>query len=305
MGKTRERKKGPGRTRQKQVDLTTTSCLTFQRCPREYQYRYEMLLDVPASEPMEIGSIFHEALDLLSNRRDLDAVMPHLHIRWGKCDAFLIAQFLIREYFREYADDPIKVKDSEIIFHVPLTDRFTLSGKIDALARYRKKLWVIERKTTGYIDRRFSERTILDPQLLLYGYAATKMGKKIEGVCFDVVGRPRLYRRKDETIDTWLRRCESDYAVNSDTYFLREFVPLDERRHESLLETLHWVYNQIIGCRKAAVWPQNFASCWFKSGAYARPCPFLELCTNGVTAETLMAFETKDTLHPELETQDE
>jgi hypothetical protein len=183
-------------------------------------------------------------------------------------------------------------------------------------------LFVGERKTTSQdisFGSKYWTQLLLDPQISLYGKAATALGFDVRGVLYDVLRVPqvrplkatpqesrkltkggKLYanqRAEDETPEEFGRRCLDAIVEDPDKFYKRAtIVRLEHEYVEADLDVWHTAQN-IRDSRRLRVFPRNPDSCQ----QYFRECDYFRICTGMASKNDPMLFRTEDRVHPELE----
>jgi hypothetical protein len=189
-------------------------------------------------------------------------------------------------------------------------------------------LYIVERKTSGEDvspGSPYWQRLILDAQISTYIEAAETLGYKIDGVIYDVLGKPRLrplqatpveerkytkptkaeptprlyanQRDRDETAEEYGRRILDAIGEEPDRYYQRQkIVRLQNERIEA--QTDVWqTASAIRDARRLKMFPRNPDSCF----QWNRPCDFFPICSGLTTADDTMMFKREDRAHEELD----
>jgi len=286
--------------------LTNSSMTTYQRCPRAYYYRYVWgLAPKKVSDKITIGKLTHKGLAYLHQGKDLNEAI-NLVFSETSTDASMAVRKTVATMLTQYA---LKWKDDadtkqtlavESVLRRKLDDNWWLAGKLDWVIRDDEGVWVVECKTTSRIDRDYLAKLPLDNQVTTYYYLASGKWKgEMRGVIYDVVVRPRIYRRSGEDIDTYLERAAAAYLANPTAYFTRQCCFREEWKVDSFLSSALYTAKEIekrLG-EDADAWPQFTWSCFLRG----RECPYAQLCSYGENLRTLSAFEIVDPMRELLE----
>lgn len=157
-----------------------------------------------------------------------------------------------------------------------------LKGKRDAVFKEKNGLWLLETKTKS----RINEETLMDTlpedvQMCGYLSALRKEYKaQPKGVLYNVIRRPLLKQKKNETLKEYADRCAADVEARPEFYFLRFEVAvnrsmLGEMEHKFtvlLQEYYRWWNGESAHYR-------NPMYCENKYGA----CSHVPLCHRGET----------------------
>jgi hypothetical protein len=189
-------------------------------------------------------------------------------------------------------------------------------------------LYVCERKTSSEDitpGSPYWKRLTLDPQIAMYIEAVETMGHKVNGLIYDVLGKPkqkplqatplearqytkptkkepepRLYanqRDRDETAEEYGQRVLQAIAEAPDRFYQRQkIVRLQSERHESRVDVWQTA-SAIRDARRLNVFPRNPDSCF----QYFRECDFYPICSGLTTAEDPLMFKVEERAHEELD----
>jgi hypothetical protein len=202
-----------------------------------------------------------------------------------------MAEVLMRHYWKKWKGDltgRMKWEALEETFKLPYTLHSQpygevttfLRGKVDG--RYRaknRKPWIVDHKSKGEIQvDRIADRLTVDIQIMLYSWATKQLtGEYPAGVLYNVMRRPQLYRRKDESLAAFLGRIDEDIPKREDFYFVRfeaAFSPADHARFEKDLASL---------VRLAHAWSRGTYHYRFSPACETKygVCEFLPVCARG------------------------
>jgi hypothetical protein len=312
--------------------ITTSSGRCYRRCPREYQFRYEMSYSsIERAQSLRFGGAVHAGLEALWTNGWLvqSAITVALDQVSDPFDAARIEVSLLG-YLARWKDEPFELVAAEKEFRAPLVNPDTgapsktweLAGKLDVLVRdHRGLVWIMEHKTSSEdisCGSQYWEKLRLDSQISNYFNGARSLGFEPEGVIYDVLKKlglkplkatpieSRKYkkdgtlyaaqREQDETPEGFKLRLIETTAENPDGHFVRgEVVRLEQEEIESARDV--WQLGKFI--RESQLsnrWPRNPEAC----SRYGRMCEFWPVCTKtaDLTDETRFA-KTKP--HQELE----
>lgn len=184
----------------------------------------------------------------------------------------------------------INVLQAEAAFNIPLKNPasgwsshgFTHAGRIDGLVTYRDEgTLVLERKTTGDKVDEFERkmRVAMQPDSYIPG-AESLLGRTVDGVLLDIIGKPRLRRKKTETAEDFTARLIAAMTDEPWLYFRRTVLPRDASRIRE------W---------RAEAWRATMLIRWYERHGYPKPlgphcharygrtCSFFSLCSTGST----------------------
>ena len=220
----------------------------------------------------------------------------------------------------------------------PATDRmsrsFTVAGKLDVIARYEGRLYVIDHKTTSQDisdpDAAYWRQLVVEGQASHYLMQMHLAGHKADGAVWDVIRKPSIAPKKlakkdvaaivsfgryfnqrvddetrrmlsqseepRETNDLYRMRLEND-CINErpEWYFQRRTYP---RLNVELVEYAEelWGHSQdLLAARRNDRWPRNSGACLL----YGTPCRFLGICSGHDTPDS-DRWQPKQHVHEEL-----
>lgn len=107
---------------------------------------------------------------------------------------------------------------------------FRLRGRRDGLQRLKKYLRLMETKTKGQIPTRLDDALMIDPQNLFYLLTLNedirkgkifKGAKPVNRVLYNLIRRPGIKLKQDESLDNYSTRIAKDIEKRTDHYFKR------------------------------------------------------------------------------------
>jgi hypothetical protein len=314
--------KAPKRGKARPTQLITNSMRrTFLSCRRKFWYGYERLLKPKQPYlPFVVGGEFHSALerwykDDIRNVRRIFKGMRRAMLKYQKMllpphllDKLAVAEGMLSgmlaAYFDRYARDLDKweVVATEHTFSAPTgAEGWEAGGKLDLLVREKKKLWVVEHKTTGDLSVNYVERLPLDDQIHQYVRGAQHDFGKVEGVVYNVVMKSRLRQKKQESFEQFVRRVQGQYEEDPSKFFYRERLKLPKWSLERFDRELAVCAAEISRARNEgeSAFYMNTNQCY----GYG-VCPYAPLCSTRNPEECMSLYEVGKTPHPELEDED-
>lgn len=200
--------------------LTASSMRTFQRCPREYYWRYEQGLQPVGerAETLRFGTLVHKALEAwwgvakpldVESEEDprLVAALDALREHQMTVDPyqFEVAWAMMVAYHHRWGNESLEAMAVELEFRADLVNPATRApsrtwqhgGKLDVVARETTtgRTMLVEHKTSSEDIGPGSEywrRLQLDAQVSLYFTGAKAHGMNLDGCVYDVLGKPKL-----------------------------------------------------------------------------------------------------------------
>jgi hypothetical protein len=283
--------------------VTQSAIGKFLQCPEQFSLEYiEGVTTTRFQIPLEFGSIWHLCLE---HQFDGDATktceritreyrekkVPNLKVPADR-EALDIALTQIRTIFPIYCDYWSK-KDREITwvkreekFRFPHTlpsgKTIDLRGMRDGVFRNKNgTLGLFETKTKSNIDETAIADTIRsDMQTLLYCYSLQRdYGEDPSNIIYNVVRRPGLKFRKDDTLPLYAERLAAEVNKKPDYYFIRwniDVLPSDISRfvettlNPVLERFLHWWGSVSLDPFNRFQSPYHFLNCNELYGKYGR-----------------------------------
>ncbi len=292
--------------------LTASRLRCFRECPRKHHYRYDLgFRPVEDAHALRYGTLVHRALEAWwsDEHGRFAAAMRVLR----KAEAAPLdrarAEAMLAAYHERWHGD---MRDIEVVavereFAMPLVNPATgrpsrtwsVAGKIDALARIGKDLWLVEHKTTSEdisVGAPYWARLRMDMQVSIYMLGAETLGYgRPVGVLYDVLRKPAHRLRKDENPETFRSRVLSALQQDLPRYFQRQRVV---RLEDELREALSDLWLQAVMLRQyqlAGVHPRNPEACQ----RFGR-CEYFDVCTGAASLEDPALFRRAERQHEEL-----
>jgi hypothetical protein len=170
-------------------------------------------------------------------------------------------------------------------------------GKIDLQIRSKKdgRYGIMEHKTAAQINVGYVSKIAMDRQTLRYAWAAQEVsGNRMDFVVYNVIKKPGIRQKRDESFSQYVRRVEAMYQDDPNAFY-REVIPLSQDLIAKVPDDDRHIVAEIDRARKIGFY-QNPAHCY----AYNSVCPYMRLCVEGVNPDTLADFRRKESPHEEL-----
>lgn len=283
--------------------VTSSMCGYFMRCPKAYYWAYARgFRSIKLPGQMIVGISFHEQVAAILEGKE--PLVIHGGLDPYEYDSYRIGEFLANRYkiFWQEWLETTKVIAVEKVFEAPFED-MTIAGKVDAIVEVGGKPWVLEHKTTSSkLDMDYLEKVSLDGQISAYIWLCKQNGIPVEGVIYDVICTPRIYRRVGEDVETYLDRVEPDYIAAGQSLFGHQNAM---RSDESIIEAARVMKHCAVEMDRmelSGYYPQNVwaGQCW----ARGRTCAYVPLCVMGERPNILGQYEVVNPLR-ELEDKEE
>lgn len=274
--------------------LTASRMNAFIACPRRHYYSHE--LGMRRAEPgdaLKIGTAVHAALE----QRALGASIDDAYAAaiatgtFTECDAATLFG-LIGGYFKHYdgTADVVASMHPEVEFALPIAGSrtFTAAGKIDGLAVLKDgRTALIEHKTCGEdisAGAPYWERLRFNIQLMQYVLAARANGWNVDCVVYDVIRKPSIRVKKDETPEQYGERLLADCVERPDFYFARCEVPILEDHVREFEIQRDVICKMLLHCKAAARKAQLPEYGWIRNcnAVTCRGCEYAPVCLQNV-----------------------
>lgn len=309
--------------------LSNSGIAAFNRCPREYSFRYVLRRQAKTkSDALRFGSLFHIGLNAwwLCNGDPVDKLNAanaalvqdeagdEEEIDRVKAEALLIG------YTARWGDERYETIAVEKKFDIHM-GHFRLRGAIDAVALRDGVVRNVEHKTTGQDISGGADYwrhvVTMDPQVSTYMHAGKFLGFNPRDTLYDVIRKPalepmeatpeearkytkptkseptpRLYagqREEPESLGAYSDRLCDDIAKRPDFYFARMTIVRLERDQEEHMKDVSDTADAILFHEERQAWPRNQASCF----SFRRPCDFLPVCEGSARIDDDSRYENK------------
>lgn len=315
----------------------------FRACPRKYEIRHERGIEpVRRSHALRFGSLFHLGLEHWWRSA---ASYPAHHADWLEAGLLAIttaptdgspaeeydvekARVLLCGYHARWVVDgmhtwqgqPIHVHGAEVPFTGPLVNpatgkaskTFTHDGTIDAICEIGGRFYAMEHKTSGEDFSPGSEywqRLRLDTQIGHYLAGARHLGYELDGVLYDVIGKPALapllatpiekrkyrttdgalyanQRGHDETPEEYALRLSDFVAANPDQCYARSILVRLERDEREAAIDAWQTAEEIRDAVRLNRFPRNPMSCRL----YNHTCDYWPACAGETSLDDEMRY---------------
>lgn len=221
------------------VSFNQSRIKTFNRCPKEYEYKYiENLAPIRKVRPLFLGSWVHACLE--THYRDGDWTIGHKQYvaEWnklfdeekealskgrGKAGVPLpqVVERIMKSYLWYYREETWKTYMVEQILEVETPLKvdgkvFIFKGRLDLIVEDTEdgSLWLVDHKTATTIPQPTSFHG-MDPQLMLYPWAAKQQyGIELKGVIWNYVrSKPPSYPQELKSGGISRRKISTDYPT--------------------------------------------------------------------------------------------
>lgn len=263
---------------QTMVTISNSELTCYQRCPKEWEFRYVHKRTArKEAEPLAIGKRIHKTLAT----GDMTGLKPAERAMVGAYEA------------------PEKTYARDVFFLVPISSDVAITGELDSIIELdgdgssssgKPRRVVHEIKTTSkdispgsYYWRHVVH---INPQATMYLLAAEHLGLDPSFVVWDVLRKPALRLKKNESETEFERRCLEDIEDNRSYYQQRkQIVRFEDEKQAHVRDILGVVHLMLTGET-----PRNRGSCF----SYERPCDFFEVCAGEAEISDESRFRSND-----------
>lgn len=301
---------------------TNSSISTYKRCPYMYSLAYVLGLRPirNAKGPLWFGSGLHLGLEVINKGGKLGDALSQVQADMLSSRTFepeqdvwediIKVQELLIGYVQCYGASARKPIYVEKKFHLPVIQQGAphdaahgvhIGGKLDFVFEEAGLRYLEDHKTTGEdIDpgADYWLKLLMDGQMSMYCYALMRMGEQVDGVVYDLIHKPRIRVKKNETLDQFRARLREEIAGDKLKYFRRHETGRTTADLEAFERDLwEWVAH-IYQARKAEHFPKNTEACL---DPYR--CQYFGVCTTGgyrAGDAVPEGFEIVKDMHPEL-----
>ncbi len=295
---------------------TQSEISTWKSCRYKWFLSYVKRL-TPKETPtyFEDGGAFHDALEDRGNgytiaeigtriRETYKRYMKELKVpltkarleSYDKRLAMVLGMFA--GYEATYDRTEWEILKCEDEFKVPFQGTF-IRGKKDKKVLKQNKVWLVEHKTSSTISSTYVNKLPMDQQTLTYTWADWKeTDDLVEGIVYDVIKKPQIRQKKDETRPEFLTRLRDEYIDKPDKYFFRENLRYTKKQLQKFEDNLKKIITLMQKCEdnpKEEVY-RNEGACDEYGG-----CQYKAVCLKkSLKGSHMKEFYQRDRKHQEL-----
>lgn len=287
-----------------------TEISTYQECPRKYKHKYVNKVYVrKRAAYFVLGEAIHKYIEMFYRTKDAKLAAHAVERVFAGVDRSLldreethgleidknIALGIAKAYPKYYRKDFDRYEkfltEQQFKFRFPKQTDSNVEvprafrGMIDCLLLDDDGYWwILETKTAApsTIGPNYFKRTHIDGQIMSYMHGAKDiLGKYPRGIIYNVIKKPGIRLKKNESLQAFQRRVYDEYTQFADkkNYFIREEVivsqaRLDEWLYETNILTGNLTYATKPGAN-TTYWPMHTTNCNAKFGT----CEYLPACT--------------------------
>lgn len=176
------------------------------------------------------------------------------------------------------------------------------SVTLDLVIRDRETgvVHLVEHKTSGKLDQPYWTKLRMDPQLSGYMLALLALGYSIGPAIYNVIRKPGIRLRKDETPEAFYERLRAEFVNDQEKYFHRVEIDRDNQQYQAFMLNL-WGWANFM----QDMWEQPEDK-WLKSDInqcvqWGRMCEMFDICADGLDSPNMVRFIQRSEFHPEHE----
>ena len=204
-----------------------------------------------------------------------------------------MTQGMLAAYAKKYGK---MIKDSKLIgseveASIQYDDNVIFVIKLDNLIRIRQRKVLHELKTSKYITKDYIQMIQTDLQTAAYFHIHNMVHEdsKIDEIMYDVIRKPSIRPKKQESYPAYLERLSEWYDRPGDeTVFHVERFKQPLISKSDLLNTIGKVSEDMLRSKNKEDYYQDYEQC---ATYYGEKCPYFELChQGGETKENLVLY---------------
>jgi len=277
--------------------LSYSMLCTFMHCKRFYYYKYHLALEIAGLHmPFFTGGcVNHGVQYIMAGGKDVETeIKKHMkkEVKKIRAENFLsienetaleeqqiIIRGIVSAYKKKYRKTflkSIKKAESEYVV-VKDFDKFRVKVKIDNLIKSKAGIILHELKTTKTLNVEYVRQIQSDFQTCLYYHIYNIENPKypVEHIVYDVIRKPSIRQRQNETKTQYLRRLGQYYEDDaSDNLFHMETRKAPIISEKLTLKAIQGAFRDMKRCRKPDDYYCNYAGCY----VYYGKCDYYDLC---------------------------
>ena len=296
-------------------------------CPKKYEFSYiKKLSSRNYQRNLAYGSFVHALVEEAHLGKDLSAITevhsttligkelerylkeyPESSLNIQKDAALALAVTKEwQKYWKERSDDlssnsyTISQAEKEWAFRVNASiDSPIHAGKSDAILFHKtySGSFLYELKTSGSTTKEaYKHKLELDKQINSNLIAMKMDGLSPRGVVYDIIWKPAIRLKKDETEEEFTQRTIELYQKSPQEYFERLMVFRSEKDLDDYALDLHGQYSALRGVIERGRFYRNTNAC----ERFGKLCQFFNACMGGAPQEEIEQFVVRDKKLPEL-----
>ncbi len=301
------------------IVLSNSARTSFCACRKMFEFRYlRGLRSKGYAKNLAVGSMVHDGLeryylgapwDIIGSAerfiKNEKRACPEWKLTEEEQEQFAfdqaLADIIIKAYRNKYPRDEWEIVDVEHegrlrLERVQLTD---YAYKLDLVVRSKetRELVLVEHKTVGGAGiEEYISRLELDTQATGY-WACVEADYKepLSCVTYNLLLKPLLRQKKDETRKEFIERIRQDFQDNPDKYFMRANVYRSQAQLEGWLDDMVSIVRDL----KNSANLNRFYRCPNSCNQWGKTCPYRSICMED-TPDMEKAYIKMTTPWPEL-----
>jgi hypothetical protein len=303
----------------KTLHISVSSLEDFLTCRRLYYYkRLKKYERIQFSVPFLVGRVVHTGLNLVLQKvkdpinqmtkfyREEKKKIKNTLTLTEKQEQDLdeqegVTQGMLRAYQKRYG---AMLRDttliaSEVEGAVQISDKVIFVIKLDNLIRVRKEKLLHELKTSKYITPEYVQHIQVDRQTAIYFHFYNMIFEesKIEGILYDVIRKPSIRQKKNESRISFLERLGQWYdrpQGDMDVFHVERFKE-PKISESSVVNTVVKVSEDMLRCKDKEDYYEDHSKC---TSYYGDVCPYYTLChEGGESKENMVLYQIRKSYH--------
>ena len=277
------------------LEISHNSASIARGCWKKFYWTYKEKL-TPKARPIYFttGEIIHDAFEQYHKLTPDPDVIKFIDQRYSElltgCDPNQEEDLRLAKYtnigmwmywpWKDLSEFEEDFSEKEFKVTIPGLRGVRLVGRVDGLVKMNGKWWIRELKTTGLTPNQFKGRMKTSYQVSGYVYAMRKLGFPVEGVMFEIIKKPLLRKRVNDSVDDFGRRIMSDYQndgnapENARKAFSRVFEYRSGLQMEQFVTDTKELVRDIRTRQRLNNWYRNPDYCW----SFNSECQFCKIC---------------------------
>jgi hypothetical protein len=274
------------------LDLSYTSSASARSCTKKFYYGNVLgLIPKKTTSALTIGSVIHECFDSLFKGKSKTDILTDIKNTFRKSQSesldpneqerLTIDEYTVLGMWNNYPMNEMEFEEvhPEESFKVKLDGLrgVYLTGRVDGLVKRQGKWWIREVKTTSMDRRSFQSKASVSYQASGYIYGIEKQfNNKIEGIVYDVIKRPLLRRKVEESAMDFGERIYDDYRdpKKKEFYYDRHFSYRTSKEISEFEKDMVELAKDIRVRKRVGNWYRNTDSCY----SFNSECPYKKIC---------------------------
>jgi len=303
------------------LHISVSSLDDFMKCRRLYFWkrikRYERRV---FNVPFLVGRVVHVGMNLLLEKKQEPIKRMIEYFRKEKAQirkTFTLTQKeeeqlneqeyvtsgMLEAYRKKYGAiiRDAKLIASEVEGALQINDNVIFVIKLDNLIRIKLKKVMHELKTSKYITPDYIRMIQTNRQTTIYFRIYNLIFEKspINEIMFDVIRKPSIRQKKNESYQGYLKRLEEWYNQPSDEMSVFHVERIKEHEllisEESVVNLIDKISKEMLASKQKEDYYENWDNC---SSYYGDVCPYYELChKGGETKENMVLYQIRKSYH--------